>query len=180
MMWVGLRILIFAVFAMSVLILLGIKAINRDWKAIRRILFAVLLLSIPGWFFSGPVHPPVRRFDPSQLTAGSTSQPGERSLLFRGQSFEEVQQALGCPPGKYGNPEYATYPHNAIPHPMGYKSPSAEEMVATHHFWEDDQLVLDCSFNAEDQLISWKQTGKWIVFERNLYLIRVLRWFGLE
>jgi hypothetical protein len=40
--------------------------------------------------------------------------------------------------------------------------------------------VLDCSFNAEDQLISWKQTGKWIVFERNLYLIRVLRWFGLE
>jgi hypothetical protein len=180
MMWVGVRILIFGTFVISVLILLAIKTINRDWKSIRRTLLVVLLMCLPWWFLSQAVHPPLRRFDPTHFANWSANLPAGTPVLKAGQSLEEVQQVLGCPPGKYGNPEYATYPINDIPHPMGYKPKTDEELVATHRLWEDDQGILDCSFNSEDRLISWKHTGKWIVFERNLYLIRVLRWFGME
>jgi hypothetical protein len=59
--------------------------------------------------------------------------------------------------------------------------PLEQDLVGTtHRVWEDDTVIIDCTFDEEERLLRWDSTSKLIVFRRNLYVIQVCRWLGLE
>lgn len=180
MWWVAIQISVLSLILLSIAILLLVKAINRDWKSLRRMLLVVFLLAFPLWFFSRPVKPPEIRFHPSELEAWNTNLPPGTAVLRVGQSIEDVERVLGCPAGKYGNPEYATSPLRRLGHPMDYRPLEQSLIGSTHQFWEDDAVIIDCTFDRNGGLLSWESTSKLIVFERNLYVIQLSRWLGLE
>jgi len=179
MLWIVFRGVFFIVVAISFLVLLGIKVMNRDWKSFRKTLAIGALLSIPAWFLSRPVNPPLKRFDFSLTQPNQLSNQKTPSLEV-GQSFEEVKLIMGCPPGKYGNPEFVTRPTRSFPHPMGFR-PDIDEPSGTRHFtWEDDYCIIDCAFDAGERLQRWTTMGKNITFEKSQYVIQASRWLGLE
>jgi len=180
MLGIAIRIQLLGLGLLAVIILLTVKAINRDWKSVRRTLLGVLLLAIPLWFFSRPVNPPENRFHPSELADWNTNRRPGAPVLKSGQFLAEVEQVLGCPPGKYGNPEYVTSAYNRMPHPMDHRPLEHQLVGTTHQVWEDDTVVVDCTFDQEGRLLRWDSTSKSIEFGRNLYVIQLSRWMGLE
>lgn len=180
MRWVAIQISVLSLILLSIAILLLVKAINRDWKSLRRMLLVVFLLAIPLWFISRPVKPPEIRFHPSELEEWNTNLPAEAAVLRVGQSIEDVERVLGCPAGKYGNPEYATSPLPRLAHPMDNRPQEQLLIGSTHQIWEDDAVIIDCTFDKDGGLLRWEATSKLIVFERSLYVIELSRWLGLE
>jgi hypothetical protein len=180
MRWGAFQISVLCLILLSIGILLILKAINRDGKSLRRMLPVVFLLAIPLWFFSRPVKPPEIRFHPSELEEWNTNLPPGTAVLRVGQSIEDVERVLGCPAGKYGNPEYATSPLRRSAHPMDYRPLEQSLIGSTHQFWEDDAVIIDCTFDKDGGLLRWEATSKLIVFERSLYVIQLSRWLGLE
>ncbi|MFN7765696.1 MAG: hypothetical protein ACK5UC_00675 [Planctomycetaceae bacterium] len=180
MLGIAIRILLLGLVLLAVVILLTVKVINRDWKSVRRTLLVALLLAIPLWVLSRPVNPPESRFHPSALAEWNTTLPPGTPVLRTGQSIDEAERVLGCPPGKYGNPEYVTFAQNRLPHPMDHRPLEQDLVGTTHRVWEDDTVIIDCTFDEEERLLRWDSTSKLIVFWRNLYVIQVCRWLGLE
>lgn len=123
-------------------ILLRVTEIHREEKSVRWMLLGVLLLAAPLWI-SQPMNPPESHFQPSALAEWNTNRPPGALVLKTGQSLAEVEQVLGCPRGRYGNPEYVTSAYNRSPHPRDYRPLEQQLVGTTHEVWEDDTEIID-------------------------------------